>query len=252
MSGPSGQLRCLAVPGMGAASAAAFCLAVDALLGAGATQWIADLCLTETGEMDMAGPMPSMSKVAAGPLLAVSTGFAAMALVMSGRDKRLPRGDTGRAVSRPERDRLLSVIVKIASAADIASFRPIRDVYCRVAGGTLSTEEAAVAYHRHAPSCAIRRDFGHLDATSKVERWRILAAILLMDDQNGRCPKARGEAEHIIREMSATADELHAARAWLEGANTSAEEATPADRQRPNRQGWPVQSFPLPRTASAA
>ncbi|NNE80048.1 MAG: hypothetical protein HKN18_07220 [Silicimonas sp.] len=195
-------------------SALCFGLAVDATVGIGTAQWLADLCLTDAGD-DMSDMV--MATVKPGPLLALSMGFAGLGMwLLLAEDKKLALG-----LSEPttaEQAGILSAIILAAVENGRTTEYEIAHVYEIVTGHALHEEMAWLAFDRFQtfdPDAADKAAPGPVD--TPLARRRILAAALMTGCVIGSAsPGIAALIEHLSLNIGATPDDVTAANTALQ------------------------------------
>lgn len=195
-------------------SATFFCLAVDAVVGVGAAQWLADLCLTDEGagmaDMEMVEVTPL-------PLLGISLGLAGIGfwlLLSDDRKSALGLDEPDSA----ERAGILSAITLVAAASRRTNAFEISDIFQIVTGHPLEEEYAnhAMRYFRTIDPNRIN-DYPLQPIDSALSRRRVLAAALLMGCVvSDITPRVSAMIEQFAVDIGATPDDVASARLALQ------------------------------------
>ncbi|MDA8586404.1 hypothetical protein N9L47_09065 [Rhodobacteraceae bacterium] len=195
-------------------SAVCICLAVDAAVGLGTAQWLADLCLTDASD-DMVGM--AMKTVTPAPFLVVSTILAGIGIALIASEDR----ETAMGLTPPdaaEHASILSAIVLVAAVHGRTTEQDIANVFQIVTNTDLEPELAQLAFaqFKQTDPNTLTTD-GIATANTSIARRRILAAALLMGCVANRPSEAASVViENLAAIIGATSEDITAARTALQ------------------------------------
>lgn len=188
---------------------------IDAALGLGGVEWLADLCLTdeaEMGDMDM-----SPREVKPVPLIALSLGITVSALGFMSLDQR--RSLSGRtAPDTTQQAAILSAMLLVAVQLGKTSRSELTGLYRIATHHDLEPQILDLAIERfeqmkQAPSMSI----DIVAPTTALGRRRVLAAAMLMARKPAAdTPEIRNLVEALIDRIGASLDDAKAVRAALD------------------------------------
>lgn len=197
--------------GLAGLSALSFLSAIDAFVGIGAAQWLADLCLTEPAGMSDQAMTEMRPEVVATPLVGIS-----MVLALAGlmTDRAAGSGPRSYRPARLERVRILAGMIHVAGTTDLLSPRRVNRLFELACGYSLKPGEATLALHRFGAQTG-ERDRARLlgGPVSPAERRRILtAAVLVAGSQRADRAEAVAAVASLAALLKAPPDELRALR----------------------------------------
>ena len=191
-------------------SATCFCLAVDAAVGVGAAQWLADLCLTDASD-DMSDMV--MEPVTPLPFLTISIAMAGVGLgMLFTEDREAALGLT--SPDAAEHTDILSAIVMVAAAAGKTRQQDISDVFQIATGTALEPDLAQLAHQRFQTLDPQQlRSFKLTPNERPLARRRTISAALLMGCvAHAPTRNTHRVIEHLVASIGATPEDITAAK----------------------------------------